>query len=208
MRLGYHPMKKHLFLFLSLLSSCGLSQQPNKDDAAAKPQQQEGKNVYVNEAPLPEGWPTPGPYDAVAEKKYPAYRAAYTSGAVGGMAFWTLFSHIKRNDIPMTAPVEKTMSADADMKMSAMGFLYQNEKVGTVGADGKKVEVKDVPATRVLTYTWMGDDSDDQVKIARTAIDAELTKRGITAKQYRIMGYNGPQTPRHRKTWELQAVLP
>jgi hypothetical protein len=201
-------MKKHLFLFLSLLSSCGLGQQPNKDDAAAKASEPQSKNVYVDEAPLPEGWPTPGPYDAVAEKKYPAYRAAYTSAAMDGLAFWTLFSHIKRNDIPMTAPVEKTMSADADMKMSAMGFLYQNEKVGTIGADGKKVEVKDVAATRVLTYTWMGDDSDENVKTARTAIDAELTKRGITATQYRIMGYNGPQTPRNRKTWELHAVLP
>ena len=31
--------------------------------------------AYVSEAPLPKGWPQPGPYNQVSEKNYPAYRA-------------------------------------------------------------------------------------------------------------------------------------
>jgi hypothetical protein len=186
---------------LALLSSCALGQAPKKDQEVAT------KKEYVSEAPLPEGWPTPGPYDEVVEKKYPAYRAAYTPSTLDGIAFWTLFSHIKRKDIPMTAPVEKSMSMEPKMKMSAMGFLYQNGEVGSVGKDGSKVEVKDMASTKVLTYAWMGDDNDDNVAKAKKAIDEALKAQGKEAVQYRMMGYNGPQTPRKNKTWELHAVL-
>jgi SOUL heme-binding protein len=184
-----------------LLSSCALGQAPKKE------QEEATKKEYVSEAPLPEAWPTPGPYDKVVEKEFPAYRAAYTPSSLDGFAFMTLFSHIKRNDIPMTAPVEKTMSMDPEMKMSAMGFLYQNGEVGAIGKDGKKVEVKDMAKTKVLTYAWFGDDDDDNVAKAKKAIEEALKAQGKEAVQYRMMGYNGPQTPRKSKTWELHAVL-
>lgn len=186
---------------VALVSSCAVAQ----DEALGK----KGEKVptYVSEAPLPEGWPLPGPYGEVTEKVYPAYRAAYTNAGMDGVAFWTLFSHIKSKDIPMTSPVEKTMSNDPKMKMSAMGFLYQNVKVGTLGNDGKKVEVKDMVSKRALTFAWMGDDSEENVAKAKQALDAELVKQGKEAVQFRMMGYNGPQTPRNRKTWELHAVL-
>ena len=183
------------------LSSCALGQAPKKDQP--EPQKKE----YVSEAPLPEGWPTPGPYDAVVDKEYPAYRAAYTPANRDGMAFWTLFSHIKRNEIPMTSPVEKTMTMEPEMKMSAMGFLYQNGKVGALGKDGKNVEVKDMEKTRVLTYAWLGDDNEENIAKAKKAIDDALKTQGKVAVQYRMMGYNGPQTPRKSKTWEMHAVL-
>lgn len=173
------------------------------DDKAQPPQD---KNEYVEEAPLPEGWPKPGPYNAVVEKKYPAYRGAFTTAVEDG-AFWKLYAHITENNIPMTAPVEKSMSSDGDMKMSAMGFLYQSDKVGKLGPQGQKVEVKDMPALTVLTYAWIGDDTDDAIRKARTLIDAELQKKGVKATQYRVLGYNGPSTPANRKTYELQAVL-
>ena len=41
---------------------------------------EEGKPSYQSEAPLPKGWPAPGPYDKVSEKNYPKYRAAVTTG--------------------------------------------------------------------------------------------------------------------------------
>lgn len=163
---------------------------------------------YVAEAPLPEGWPTPGPYNQVAEKMFPDYRAAVTTNA-GNMAFWTLFRHIQKNDIPMTAPVEMEMEKKAEkLEKSKMAFLYQNTKVGKEGADGDRIEVKDVKKTKALAYAWMGNDSKENIEKAKVALDAEAKKRGVKDPSYRLMGYNGPGTPRAKKTWELVLVLP
>jgi hypothetical protein len=165
--------------------------------------------AYVSEAPLPEGWPQPGPYLKVTEKAYPAYRAAFTGGKGETGSFWTLFLHIKKNDIPMTAPVEMAMEpTEGDLSRSNMAFLYQNGQVGQPGAAGRNVEVRDVPAYKVLNYTWQGTDSKENIATARAAIEAELAQRKVTASQFRLLGYNGPGTPRAKATWELQAVLP
>ncbi len=43
---------------------------------------------------------------------------------------------------------------------------------------------------------------------ARAALVAELQRRKITATGYRLLGYNGPGTPRAKATWDLQAILP
>lgn len=167
----------------------------------------EGKPSYQSEAPLPKGWPAPGPYDEVSEKNYPRYRAAVTTGG-GGMSFWTLFSHIKKKEIPMTAPVEMKMENKGEkMEKVDMAFLYQSTDVGTTGPDGKKVEVKDVETSKVLSYTWMGADSKVKVNEAKEALDTELTKRGLEAQSFRMLGYNGPGTPRSKHTYELQAIL-
>ena len=164
--------------------------------------------AYVSEAPLPEGWPLPGPYDKVAEKKYPGYRAAFTTESSSTVPFFTLFAHIKRNDIPMTAPVELSMTQkDGSLKQSSMAFLYQNEKVGRTGADGTKVEVRDVPAFKALAYTWQGNDSKENIAKAKAALDAELRETKRTAKEFRMLGYNGPGTPKSKRTWELQAIV-
>ncbi len=166
------------------------------------------KPAYSSEAPLPKGWPAPGPYNEVAEKNYPKYRAAVTNGS-SGFSFWTLFSHIKKKDIPMTAPVEMKMEEKDDkMEKVNMAFLYQNTEVGKVGADGKKIEVKDIETSKALSYTWMGDDSKAQIKKAKEALKAALEKKGLKAKSFRMLGYNGPGTPRQKRTYELQAILP
>lgn len=163
---------------------------------------------YVSEAPLPKGWPEPGPYNQVSEKRYPAYRAAFTAGGGTTVSFWTLFMHIKKHEIPMTAPVEMAMEAkDDSMDRAGMAFLYQSGEVGKPGADGERVEVRDVPAVKVVNYTWQGPDSKENVARAREAIVAELAKRGVKDAQFRLLGYNGPGTPRAKATWELQAVL-
>jgi len=185
------------FPLLILLSAGGSHADP---EPAEKP-----APAYVEEAPLPEGWPKPGPYDRVTEKKYPAYRAAFTRGKGETIAFWTLFAHIKREDIPMTAPVE--MGLDGENNQASMAFLYQNGDVGTAGQDGKNVEVRDVPASTALSYTWQGADSKDNIAKAKAALEAELGQRKIEAKGFRLLGYNGPGTPRSKRTWELQALL-
>lgn len=163
---------------------------------------------YVSEAPLPKGWPEPGPYNKVTEKKFPAYRAAYTPGGGQSFAFWRLFRHIKSKDIPMTSPVEMGMEKNGEqMSMKSMGFLYQNTGVGKTGKDGEKVEVRDVPAMNTLSYTWQGRKTNAVLKTAREAIEAELKKRGVKSNDYRVMGYNGPGVPARKKTWEMVAVL-
>ena len=164
--------------------------------------------AYVPEAPLPEGWPQPGPYDKVAEKKYPGYRAAFTNGSSSTIPFFTLFAHIKRKGIPMTAPVELSMSQkDGSLKQSSMAFLYQNGKVGQTGPDGTKVEVRDVPGFKALAYTWQGGDTKENIARAKAALDAELLSTKRSAKEFRMLGYNGPGTPGAKRTWELQAVI-
>jgi hypothetical protein len=115
--------------------------------------------------------------------------------------------HIKKNDIPMTAPVEMAMEAEGDgMKMASMAFLYQNAEVGSPGTSGA-VEVKDIPAAEVLSYAWQGGDGEEKVQLAKTKLEEKLSEEKRKAKSYRLLGYNGPGTPREKSTWELQAVL-
>jgi hypothetical protein len=158
---------------------------------------------YKSESPLPEGWPEPGPFNQVVRKTYPAYRAAFTKDDSANGGFMTLFRHIERNNIPMTAPVE--MKLDDGVVMERMAFLYQNTKVGKTGDDGEDVEVRDVPATEALSYAWMG--SRSKAMEARKAVDAELARLGLKAREYRLLGYNSPFVPKSKQTHELQALL-
>lgn len=175
----------------------------------AKPAAPASEPVYLSESALPEGWPVPGPFNQVTRKKYPAYRAAFTPGSSPNGGFWTLFKHIKRNGIPMTSPVEMTMTDESGggMKMEQMGFLYQSPEVGKPGADGETVNVRDVPALSVLGYTWQGPRGEAEIAKARAAIDAVLAKKKLKSAGYRLFGYNSPSVPRQKQTYELQAVL-
>ena len=115
-------MKFALLPGLSLLFGCAM--QAVEPPAAP---------AYVNEAPLPAGWPQPGPYNQVSLKSYPAYRAAFTRNRWQSFGFWTLFAHIKRHQIPMTAPVELTMKTSGEqIEMSSMAFLYRAAKFGSL----------------------------------------------------------------------------
>ncbi|MDG1358199.1 MAG: heme-binding protein [Akkermansiaceae bacterium] len=179
------------------------------DDAHGSPDL-EAKPEYVAEAPLPKGWPRPGPYNKVTLKEFPAYRAAYTDSFSSGFAFWRLFRHIKRQDIPMTSPVEMGMKQKGGDKlgMKSMGFLYQNDEVGKLGNDGKKIEVRSVPNMRALSYTWQGDRNKVTMKKAKVAIDKAKQEKGLKSNDYRVMGYNGPGVADAKKTWEMLLVLP
>ena len=170
---------------------------------------QKEKPKYISEAPLPKGWPQPGPYNQVSEKRYPAYRAAFTNGKGSSFAFWRLFRHIKRQEIPMTSPVEMGMEQKDDKRLgkTSMAFLYQGQDVGKTGPDGAKITVKDVAATRALSYAWQGDDSKANIAKAKQSLFEELKKRKLEHASIRLLGYNGPGVPRDKKTWELQAII-
>ena len=108
----------------------------------------------------------------------------------------------------MTAPVEMAMEeAGEELSQASMAFLYQNRSVGTTGTDGEAVEVRDVPATKALSYAWQGDDSKANLSLAKAALEEALGKRKARAHGFRLLGYNGPGTPRAKRTWELQALL-
>lgn len=165
---------------------------------------------YIDEAPLPEGWPKPGPYNAVTEKKYPAYRGAFTTQTLEFTGFWTLFSHLKKNNLPMTAPVEIGVEPSENgksLKQKSMGFMYQKEDTGKTGPDGQAVVVKDIPPARALSYAWQGKDSQENKAKARAALDSALAEKNLTAKSLRLLGYNGPEIPADKRTWELQALI-
>lgn len=186
---------------LALLGSCQQQQREFKPLAGAP----EG---YVNEAKLPVGWPSPGPYQAYVIKKYPAYRAASSQGKGETVAFWKLFRHIQARKIPMTAPVELEMTPeDQGLEMTSMSFLYQDQKVGQTGDGGMGVEVKDLPSVEVLSYAWQGSMKPDKLAEVRKGVEEELKKRRLTAKSFRLLGYNGPQVDESRRTYELQAVI-
>jgi hypothetical protein len=196
-------MKKYCRPFILVLACLAASDAPAQNPTPTQPP------AYVDEAPLPKGWPKPGPYDQISEKSYPPYRAAFTTAKRENGAFGTLFSHIQKNDIPMTAPVEISM-AEGDgqnLRQTSLAFLYQDTAVGKTGADGANVEVRDVPAMETLSYTWQGDRNEANIAKAKAALEAALKDRKIEAKEFRLLGYNGPGIPETKRTWELQALL-
>ena len=108
----------------------------------------------------------------------------------------------------MTAPVEMEMAGgEKGLKMASMAFLYQSGKIGTAGPAGDELVVRDIPASRVLTYTWQGKDSKANIAKAKKALETVLRERKISDKPFRLFGYNGPGTPSGKRTWELQALL-
>jgi hypothetical protein len=171
---------------------------------------EEGPKVaaYREESPLPQGWPRPGPYNQVVRKSYPAYRAAFTVDRQPNGGFWTLFRHIQRQGIPMTAPVEMELDGGApSMPMERMAFLYQSPATGSLGKDGERVEVRDVAAAEALSFAWLGGRDPASLQRAREAIDTEVKRTGAMVRTYRLLGYNSPFVPRAQQTHELQAVL-
>ncbi|MCK6458387.1 MAG: heme-binding protein [Planctomycetes bacterium] len=160
----------------------------------------------IMEAPLPRGYPEPGPVGKVVPKEYPAYRAARTKG--GGMAFWTLFGHIKRNGIEMTAPVEMGMDDQGEgLSTVDMAFLYESKDLGAAGRDGA-VEVVDLEPMKVLSYGLRGPLTADGMREAKEAIERRMADEGLVrAGPYRLLGYNSPMIRADQRFFEIQAPI-
>ncbi|QDV80096.1 heme-binding protein [Botrimarina mediterranea] len=155
------------------------------------------------EAPLPEGFPSFTPVGVIEVKEYPAYRRAV------GPSFWTLFQHIQKQQIPMTAPVEMNRAPGANGD-GAMAFLYQNTGVGERGEiDG--VEIEDVPATTVVSLGFRGGLNDRQVAESAQRLKDWLAGqskyRAAKEPEMRVFGYNGPQVPERDRYGEVQILL-
>ncbi|MBN1341584.1 MAG: heme-binding protein [Phycisphaerae bacterium] len=174
-----------------------------------------GKPFVIREASLPEGFPGPGPVGEVIMKDYPAYRLARmtskaegVSGGSDGM-FRPLFNHIKRNKIPMTAPVEMGYPAEPAELASltgqtkgmrsaeSMAFLYGDPSWGRLGADpsDRRVEVEDVPAMTVLSVGVRGSYTDGKFAAALKTLHewvAANPRRVKVVGPPRYLGYNSP----------------
>ena len=182
------PAAAHAFLVGRVLSLA--------DDLAFTP---------MIEAELPVGFPGPTPVGEVEVKSYPNYRLARSSSRDGG-AFWRLFQHIQRNDIPMTAPVETTYGgSDGRMWEETMAFLYQAPDVGSTGPEGE-VEVADIDADLVVSIGCRGDISASILREAEATLAEWVGASGRyeIAGSMRSMGYNSPMVPRSRRYFEVQ----
>ena len=166
----------------------------------------------INEAEQPEGFPLPTPVGEIEVKKYPPYRKAQTD-MPSNRAFWTLFSHIKNENIAMTAPVEIGYGNDrkSELKEQKMAFLYGKPTLGELGKD-KTVDVMDIPAATVVSMGVRGPQNKDSILDAQRQLEAWLEsekKSWIPAGSLRIMAYNSPFVPRDRNFYEVQIpVLP
>ena len=173
----------------------------------------------IIESELPVGFPGPGPVGRVVIKDYPAYRGAYTDN---GRGFWSLFNHIQRNDIAMTAPVAMEMDVEttdagepAGVDMTSMAFLYRDPDMGALGADpdDTNVEVIDWPAQTVLSIGVRGSRTSASVREAIAQLDAALAEHADIVKlpdagrAYRVLGYNSPMIPENRRFFEVQLVV-
>lgn len=206
-------------LLAALLAATPLAMADDPPPLAAETQAESTPKPYVAEASLPEGFPMPGPAEAVSLKTYPTYRVAV---AEGGNAFWKLFGHIQREDIPMTAPVTMSNTADPadagegnvtdpllDRGDMSMGFLYPATDVGDLGEDtaDASVTVHDVDPMTVLSYGFFGTPYGDRLDTARAAITAALDSDHpdlAFAGPWRLLGYNGPSVPADRRYYEVQ----
>lgn len=195
-----------------LLRTAKAAQQPGADLAAVRQAMLEAHKMLtfqpLMEAELPRGYPAPGPLGEIRVKEYPAYRMAVSKS--GGAAFWSLFQHIKRHDIAMTAPVEMSYG-DAESAKPAeqsMAFLYGEPDMGQTGMDGN-VEVVDAQPVTVVSIGFNGRRSEAKIEMARDQLMTWLAEHAgyeVTGT-LRVLGYNSPFVPRDRQYWEVQVPV-
>ena len=161
---------------------------------------QSGKVVYFHEAELPKGWPLLTEVGVVEVKEYPQYREAVVTKNDGagsdekmGPMFGTLFNHISKNDIPMTAPVEMEYSQKDARAMTSMAFLYRTSETGTLGNDGQVV-VREVAPRTYASVGVRGSYNDDNFASGLAIVNAWLAANPQWRADGtpRFFGYNSP----------------
>jgi hypothetical protein len=159
----------------------------------------------IKEAEMPKGFPGYTPVGQMEVKQYPAYRKASTSGVA---EFWTLFQHIKQNNVTMTAPVEMDYGDPraAKSKERSVSFLYERPDQGSAGKQGS-VEVLDVPAMTVVSIGCRGQRTTSSIAEAREKLVKWLDEKKdeyVPVGPMRVMGYNSPFVPRDKNFFEVQ----
>ena len=176
---------------------------------------QSGKVVYFHEAELPQGWPLLTEVGVVEVKEYPQYREAVVTknnGAGGdekmGSMFGTLFSHISKNDIPMTSPVEMEYSQQDSRAMTSMAFLYRTSETGTLGNDGQVV-VREVAPRTYASVGVRGSINDKNFEHGLVIVNAWIAANPQWRADGtpRFFGYNSPLIPWFWKYGEVQVPV-
>lgn len=161
------------------------------------------------EAKLPRGFPELTPVGEIQVKTYPKYRLARVEiedRTKEDLAFFTLFQHIVRSRIEMTAPVEMTYNSARPTQETAMAFLYESTDIGTMGESGD-VQVFDVPEMMAVSLGLRGDYSADQVAKGEQYLRQWLNEKGARYEvtgNLRVLGYNSPFVPARRRYAEVQ----
>ena len=156
-------------------------------------QAQEKEFSPILEADMPAGFPQYTPVGDIQIKRYPAYRKA-EADAKSRRAFWTLFSHIKKNDIAMTAPVEMAYSDREGPSESTMAFLYGRADMGRPGRQAR-VEVIDVAPMLVVSTGVRGSRTPDSVAKARARLEVWLDANQRPVLSKRPIACDGIQQP-------------
>ena len=181
-----------------LLSGCATSSPPS--GTSSKATYPAPSWVAGPSAPLPEGFPAPGPIGEVIIKKYPGCRIAMTKrspGASGsGALFMPLFRHIESNHIAMSSPVVMTYNKDAsgNEAMASMAFVYGKPSIGQDGVEGK-VTVENQPPMLVASIGVRGQYTAKRFERAEKKV---LQWLAVHASQYKAAGgarylaYNSP----------------
>lgn len=200
---GGRRFLRHLGLIGALAVLRGPS--PRADDSPPKP-------MMIAEARLPEGFPPPGPVGEVITKTYPEHRLARArpEGGRDG-AFMTLFRHIKRNEIAMTAPVEMPLAGEAGRDGDGMAFLYATKSLGQPGPDpaDAAVVVEDVPEATVASVGTRGSYSRRTFDRGLGQVRAWLAEHPDweEAGPPRVLAYNSPFVPGLLKYAEVQVPI-
>lgn len=171
---------------------------------------------YVEEAPLPEGFPPPGPVGEVIEKQYPVTRSY---SAAGDGAFMDCFSYLAAHHHKMTAPVvveykpgtEKSSGqarSGMPIPIERMHFLLEKNSLDDLKEAGA-VKVADMPKMRVLSIAQRGPVTKEAIKSAQDKLNAKLKElaKVQSAGEFRILGYNSPMIPREKNFWEVQLPI-
>ena len=163
------------------------------------------------EAPVPAGFPAPSPVGVVEIKKLPVYRMAKVANSgLGGNNFFTLFNHIKKNKIEMTAPVEMTMAEkNGKYTESSMAFLYQETTLGKVGPQGN-IAVLDTKECMVASIGMRGSPSSENIESAKRWLIEKIKNAPEAyeiAGELKVMGYNSPFMPEKLRYYEVQLPL-
>lgn len=173
-----------------------------------------------SDAPLPQGWPggtAPGQFEV---KQYPAYRSAIARAkdATSGnstVLFFSLFNHIQKRGVEMTAPVVMTYEPKVAEEAGARGeismeFLYRSTDQGKAGPGVGSVKVEDFPASTFVCLGVQGrmDEPGLREGVAKLHEWLEMHKgEWVEAGPPRRLGYHGPMTPVARQLNEIQIPI-
>jgi len=197
----------------------GQTPKPGKEQVSAPSERK--LRPADSDSPLPEGWPDATVPGKIEVKHYPAYRSAVAqakgaSVRSDGVLFFSLFNHISKSHIEMTAPVVNTYKtstmietpgATGDMTME---FLYRSTQQGQPGKGVGAVVVNDHPAQDFVCLGLVGGMSESTLREGVTKLHAWLDQhkdQWVEAGPARRLGYHGPMTPTADRRWEMQIPI-